>query len=990
MCGAYGTQGHPIQERTILVGNACEKHSMYQTRTENVSLGYGTTQSIGGIKAKDRRWNILPTVTGVSCQAPPLIAFEADDWVAFMICFPRGSLHRPLSSPRTSPGATSKLSGRALSQPSAPSSPDYTSSDEASKVNAGGASKGEPANDDSTTSETLSHRNALTVSDNDDPMDDIGLCDRHIRLPVQEPDPSRVVVPTTAAKVVSEDAAPGTPQPGNSASEEKSNGHEAITDKEVVLKPQASSYLNALRVRLLKPEEYLTYLKELEYDIWLHSATTIYDPYLSSVSMVNRYRKYHLFVRYPDVSPKLSRVLPEALSDMYISSICRHVRVRDAALLDQLHEIRVCRNVIVKTYLNLRMLQDAGFCTEYFSFITIDDDRHNVAQLRRFDVNEVLALTTRIEYILRNYIDMVLVDAPTSSCLSRLSSFVPGLQNWCHDILPFRMSLLMGSELGLVRILQLLVHILDLAVVSYAGAHLRNFVQEYLQQHEHRVDLLGPFSDSTSAPHSVVFQRCPLQCLGAFLHDKLVWVFSSSLWNSRSPLYLSTCIEVFADIWGPLWKAKDPSNQNRSTAYIVGNGSIVPWQHFVHRAPRLEGEVFCHWMADDEWENDAGAGFLDNVPISFDGSETLLIGAQTNVQTGERVLAVNSTCAIAVSAAREHLRDVGRLSILGTQRPYRYNDGVEYQLQVGYSGVNATIAKQYKRVPGQSLKNILIELWAMEPDMRDPALLHDLYGLEVSLCTYNAQRVSLSHLLSLDCLRTHLRNFNWENDKYEARYYDALKEHSSQKNRSNDKFSDKFDRAVMLCLKALSKTGVDRKGHLLVFLTSKCTPKPELATLVPKEHSWIGLLRDTTTDCTMAAFGDSCLEFKHKIGVSCGGTGRSVLRTALVPNSESPLQVVRKSESSTRGSEIWAERWDVSSLRVGSSIWLGERGTLSLVSHLTDDTLLMEWRSSPVMNAVKFLISREQPHREFSEIDHSGQQLTRPIPVFVISHHIGD
>jgi hypothetical protein len=27
MCAAYGTQGHPVQERTVLVGYACEEHS---------------------------------------------------------------------------------------------------------------------------------------------------------------------------------------------------------------------------------------------------------------------------------------------------------------------------------------------------------------------------------------------------------------------------------------------------------------------------------------------------------------------------------------------------------------------------------------------------------------------------------------------------------------------------------------------------------------------------------------------------------------------------------------------------------------------------------------------------------------------------------------------------------------------------------------------------------------------------------------------------
>jgi hypothetical protein len=71
-------------------------------------------------------------------------------------------------------------------------------------------------------------------------------------------------------------------------------------------------------------------------------------------------------------------------------------------------------------------------------------------------------------------------------------------------------------------------------------------------------------------------------------------------------------------------------------------------------------------------------------------------------------------------------------------------------------------------------------------------------------------------------------------------------------------------------------------------------------------------------------------------------------------------------------------------------IWLGERGTLYLVAHLADSTLLMEWRSSPVVNAVKPLICGEQHHREFGEIDHSGGQLTHPIPVFVMSRRMGE
>jgi hypothetical protein len=111
-----------------------------------------------------------------------------------------------------------------------------------------------------------------------------------------------------------------------------------------------------------------------------------------------------------------------------------------------------------------------------------------------------------------------------------------------------------------------------------------------------------------------------------------------------------------------------------------------------------------------------------------------------------------------------------------------------------------------------------------------------------------------------------------------------------------------------------------------------------------------------------------------------------VLRTALIPNSiGKTLAVVKVKEEDCK---IWSARWDVSSLKVGTLIWLGERGTLSVAAHLADDTLLMEWRSSPATNTVKSLIGKEQPHREFAEVDRSREQLTRPIPVFVMSKRV--
>jgi len=61
----------------------------------------------------------------------------------------------------------------------------------------------------------------------------------------------------------------------------------------------------------------------------------------------------------------------------------------------------------------------------------------------------------------------------------------------------------------------------------------------------------------------------------------------------------------------------------------------------------------------------------------FDGTETLLIGAPL---TKEQTISVNPGCKFSVGKARENLRDMDRLSDLGTSRPHMYNDGAEFQL----------------------------------------------------------------------------------------------------------------------------------------------------------------------------------------------------------------------------------------------------------------------------------------------------------------------
>lgn len=467
-----------------------------------------------------------------------------------------------------------------------------------------------------------------------------------------------------------------------------------------------------------------------------------------------------------------------------------------------------------------------------------------------------------------------------------------------------------------------------------------------------------------------------------------MWVFCPPNCEPSVPLYLSTTIDNFADIWGPLWKMKDRGSQDKYVAYIVGGGTILPWQHNPLQSPKLVDERFCHWICNEDLEAEAPDIKPISPPIPFDETKKLLIGAPTKnyAAVSSDSWIVNSKCSRPISIARTQLREAGRLCIIGASKPYHYNDSNQYQLQVGYSGVNASVTRQYKRVPGQSLKEVLIELSAMEPELRDPKLLEDLHGVEISLCTFNAQRVPLAQIMRLQCVQHLLRDFNWQDPEYRTEYFLTLEDTLRPRRLLDPQFKERFDSAIMLSLKMLGKTGVDRSDNLQVFLSSACTPKPELATMTAKEHSWVGLLKDTRVECAMVAFGDSCLEFKHHNGISCGTTGQSALLSAIILHSSISRQLSPPNESTT-DNQSSALGLGISALEAERNISLGERGELRLISNLSAGILLMRWCSNSTALSLRSRLSRHIVHREFTEIDDTGT--AQPVPIIVLSDPSG-
>ena len=771
--------------------------------------------------------------------------------------------------------------------------------------------------------------------------------------------------------------------------------------------PEYDSPLASLRDRISKPVEYFDRLRALAHVVYQHSTLRIYSKSYLPRILEEEGKDFEPCPGYPESLNELTPDVLEPLPDADVMRICQDVCVTHKAFATDLLEILECRNVNAQTYSNLRRLQLQGFCLQKFSILTIDPYRHDVSRLLPIDIQQILQVLKEIESVLRKIADFAR-RAPTST-LSAKVLFEQALGERDDILLSVPCCTNFLSILGLVlatpfdtrthlsisAALRLVVNTIDLAVASYAGAHLSRFDKEYLGEDIAVIDVLGPFASlHTSHTPLVKLSRCQLQCLDSFHNSQPVWIFSLSDWEPRGHLFLSTKVEDFADIWGPLWKVVDSEVQNSCTRYFVGNGCIYKWKS--HKAtPRLsENETLCHWISNSTIEPDSEYStnseelvFPDIIDEGFDGNETLLIGA---VAAGCERLVSKRNCRLDLDQTRSALDDDGRVQMLGTVKEHTYKDSETYQLQAGYGGVNVGASKQYKR-QGQSLKQAFVELWTTTPELRDPRLLQDFYGLEISLCTQNAQRIQLGRILGLGSMCQYLRSFPWKTDCAKQAYFNALKDFRKDSDallwERHNQYQEEFGRAVLVCLQALVKTGINHRGQLSAFLSSGVTARPELISMEPKEHSWIGLLKDSENSCCMAVIGDECLEFKHELGSICGRSGRSVLRTALVINCRNKPRGICKVHAYRHEAEDgWTSRWSVRTMNISSDVWLGRLGTLCLLSHLPEGTLLMDWRAPSIITAMKsFIIDKERPHREYSENIRKEARRTRPVPLFVMS-----
>jgi hypothetical protein len=162
------------------------------------------------------------------------------------------------------------------------------------------------------------------------------------------------------------------------------------------------------------------------------------------------------------------------------------------------------------------------------------------------------------------------------------------LDDACRTLVEF-----IGLDLSNIdgrELYRLTVLVLDLGLVAYVESHGSRFGL-HVGSNIDRVDIL------TRKQFWLV--TCSLErlaCLNGFLNTP-VWVFKINriqFPHESEGLSILTCMDAFADIWGPVWAipAEQKSSSNHIKQYNLSRGCI---RRTENELSVVEGAVVCHW-----------------------------------------------------------------------------------------------------------------------------------------------------------------------------------------------------------------------------------------------------------------------------------------------------------------------------------------------------------------------------------------------------------
>ena len=705
--------------------------------------------------------------------------------------------------------------------------------------------------------------------------------------------------------------------------------------------------------------------------------------------------------------------------------------------------IRMCQNIMVAVCSNIKRLQNQHFIQDQISLLVVCKDRESVASLAPLPVQAIINLKRMFDTAVddsmgkanpRFTIDILLdEDSITAHCLEVLRILNLSLPSESAGRNTYSKPLRFTQSSH--RIWHDTVRLLDLAIVLYAGAHIDPLPYKAFQDPK----ILGPvFHDDDSYRYLDAFelQSCSLKCLSPPFLGKKVWVLRSRDTFAHNEIYISAKAETVADIWGPMWKVHQEDN-DLILQYNFGGGSLVPWDFESGQShPVLRSdERLAHWLPYDiavqnlpasnlgetSWGNDdceadeSSESEMENLQDQqrtlgnlgewvnhakanpFTGQEQLLIGAPTSPKF------VRGECRCSVRMFTHELKETGCLHYLETSKLFRFVDTRNINMIAGSHGFTLGAGITIKTQFGRSWKEVLLDVWENEPNARHPKSLGGFWGIFLSLCTFNAQRVRLVELLSTESVCNLLKPFKWSSELVKEEFFKAVL--------SSNPFAictlweekkgwqEEIGKVLLICLRALCQTGYDsnRKEFYALWMSPK-SRWPKRVVLRPAEHSWVSLLQDSEDSCAVAVVVKSSL-----IGPSRNGfqnycprpKAPSKLETAIAINSKSiekmPLRKVHLSKTHNEEWRTldyrWSHGWNVSKIGPRQRFPLRTpQGRLEVIRVLSESHLLLKWENlkrNKILGFFGLEATSEEGHWEYTDDDDLPP--VRPVPVHVES-----
>lgn len=394
-----------------------------------------------------------------------------------------------------------------------------------------------------------------------------------------------------------------------------------------------------------------------------------------------------------------------------------------------------------------------------------------------------------------------------------------------------------------MKYFKLICFILKFGLLSYSGSHACPFDET----------IFGQSISTFDCGYTYVLRRRRLKCLSEYIGGP-VWIFERED-TGRGEYLLSITTDQFADLWGAVWM-KGPTSEPSSdfNRIFLERGIIQPTTVELSS----QGEVQCHYSTKLSTTT-------SNLSLPLFRSDTqLLIGMATNGHNNLHhgsYFNINHDCSRNMRSV--HSKRAHMFQFPGTSDDHYENEHYQFATSFGVY-VTGGVSKVQKRYPGVTWKTALIR-HCERPDVDLLPIMKLGVGLEVSACTFNAQRISLWKALMLANYRDRLKPFRLERRLCTHSIGDiSCIEQCWNMEIGASGEDESMRKAILKTIKDIADTGIDNAGNLQVWWPF--TDEPQTLRLQRDDnesHNWIQMLKDSKITATFAVISNQCLEYEY-------------------------------------------------------------------------------------------------------------------------------